>query len=194
MQLSRFRVILFAFLLSILALWINEQQDGKKQIKTDPAESKETYNWQSRNSISWQIDRQQPDQQTIIQTETLRYQESNKQSDFTQPVITHITPTAVTVISSQKGQSLNDNIITLSGNVTINQNSQKERKDKVQQSVLTTENISYNATLGELESRDTITIKQATGITTGIGLKANLETGHYKILSNVQGIYQTQTE
>lgn len=194
MRLSRFRVILFAFLLSIVALWINDQQDRKKRVKTDQVEAKVAYNWQSKNSISWQIDRQQPDQQTIIKTETLRYQESNKQSDFTQPVITHITPTAVTVISSQTGQSLNDNIITLSGNVTINQNSKQANKDKVQQSILTTDNISYNANQGELVSHDTITIKQETGITTGVGLKANLETGHYKILSNVQGIYHTQTE
>ena len=194
MRLSRVRIVVYAFLLSSAALWFNAQQSGNSQLDANQIKAKQTYSWQSTESTTWQIDRQQPDQQTTIKTDTWRYQETSKQSHFTQPVITLINDHNVTTITSQQGQSQNDNIISLSGDVVMTQKSDSATPNQTQLSTLKTDQITYNASQGELSSSDSITINHPSGTTTGQGLKANLQSGSYHLLSNVKGTYHTESE
>jgi len=194
MRLSRARIIVYAFILSILALWINNQQSGSKPSQTEHAKIQQSYSWQSSQSTAWQIDRQKPNEQTTIQTATWHYQEATQQSDFTQPVITLVKPEGTTTISSQNGQSLNDNIISLSGQVVISQMPNQDKPGQTQLSTLSTDKITYNISQGDLHSDDKITISQPTGITTGTGLNANLQSGYYHILSDVKGTYHIKSE
>lgn len=192
MRLSTARITLFIFILSLATLWMIDQQDQQGTPPSSSLNKEETYSWKSSQSTSWKIERDQPNQQTSIQTDTWRYLESTKQSHFTQPVITYIKPDKVTVIRSQQGQSQNDEIITLTGDVVITQNTPHTSNSKAssdQNNTLKTQYITYNASLGELTSHDKITITNSNGITEGVGLKANLESGHFQLMSQVKGTY-----
>jgi len=192
MRLSTVRITFLTFVLSLATLWVIDQQDQQSTPSPTSLSKEETYSWKSSQSTSWKIERDQPGQQTSIQTETWRYLESTKQSHFTQPVITLTKPDRVTVIRSQRGESQNDEIITLSGDVVITQNApitSNNKQPSTQNNTLKTQNITYNASLGELNSHDTITITNSNGVTTGVGLKANLESGHFQLMSEVKGTY-----
>lgn len=192
MRLSSVRIILFSLTLAVLALWITTRQDAQQQNTQVTADS---YSWQSIGSTSWKINRNEPNQQTTLQTKNFRYHETLKQSDFTQPTITHTQPNSVVIIKSQQGQSLNDELITLSGNVIIKQistesaPSETQQDNKTQNSTLKTEHITYNPSKGELQTDAKVLLTQPSGSTTATGLKANLETGQYQLLNDVQGIY-----
>ncbi|GKT12491.1 MAG: lipopolysaccharide export system protein LptC [Thiomicrorhabdus sp.] len=194
LHLSRVRLVIYAFLLSFAALWFNAQQSRSTQAGKSQAKTNQTYSWQSKDSTTWQIDRRNPEQQTTIQTESWRYQESTKQSEFTQPIITLVNLNSTTIITSEKGQSQNDNIISLSGNVIVTQHSDSTEVNQRQLSTLSTQQITYNASQGEISSRDTITITQPSGVTTGIGLEANLKSGYYHLLSDVKGTYHVKNQ
>lgn len=194
MRLSSVRIILFSLILAVLALWVTTQQDVQQNPQNTQANA-DSYNWQSTDSTTWKINRNEPNQQTTLQTESFRYHESSKQSDFTQPIITHSQPNNVVIIKSQQGQSLNDEFITLSGSVIIKQIStesaspEASQDNKTQNSILNTEHITYNASKGELYTDAKVMLTQPNGSTTAIGLKANLETGQYRFLNDVQGTY-----
>ena len=194
MRLSSVRIILFSLILAVLALWVTTQQDVQQNPQNTQANA-DSYNWQSTDSTTWKINRNEPNQQTTLQTESFRYHETSKQSDFTQPIITHSQPNNVVIIKSQQGQSLNDEFITLSGSVIIKQIStesaspEASQDNKTQNSILNTEHITYNASKGELYTDAKVMLTQPNGSTTAIGLKANLETGQYRFLNDVQGTY-----
>lgn len=194
MRLSSVRIILFSLILAVLALWVTTQQDVQQNPQNTQANA-DSYNWQSTDSTTWKINRNEPNQQTTLQTESFRYHETSKQSDFTQPIITHSQPNNVVIIKSQQGQSLNDEFITLSGSVIIKQISTESplsetpQDNKTQNSILNTEHITYNASKGELYTDAKVMLTQPNGSTTAIGLKANLETGQYRFLNDVQGTY-----
>ncbi len=189
MRLSSVRIILFSLILAVLALWITTRQDVQQQntqVTTD------SYSWKSTDSTTWKINRNEPNQQTTLQTKSFRYHETLQQSDFTQPLITHSQPNNVVIIKSQQGQSFNDELIRLSGNVIIKQIStptDTQQNNKTQNSILSTEHITYNASKAELQTDAKVLITQPTSSTTATGLKANLETGRYQLLNDVQGIY-----
>ncbi len=192
MRLSSVRIIVFSLILAVLALWITTRQDVQQQNTQVTADS---YSWQSIDSTTWKINRNEPNQQTTLLTKSFRSHETLKQSDFTQPIITHSKPNSVVIIKSQQGQSLNDEFITLSGNVIIKQIStqsalsETQQDNKTQNSILSTEHITYNASKGELQTDAKVLLTQPSGSTTATGLKANLETGQYQLLNDVQGIY-----
>ncbi len=190
MRLSTLRITLLTLTLGLVALWVINQ---KEQATFSPTadNTSEPYQWSSIQSITWEISRDQPEKQHIIQTATWHYNETSKLSQFTQPIITLTTPDTITVIRSQKGQTLNDEAIQLSGDVLITQNPiPNNTKQSTNPSTLTTQNLTYNANQAELLSRDTITLTQAESVTTGVGLHANLESGQFQLMSNVQSTYQ----
>lgn len=194
MQLSRVRIILYSLGLAVLALWITKQQESQQQTPDLPT-PENSYNWQSSESTTWKINRNKPNQQTTMQTDTWRYQEATKQSDFTNPVITHTQTDSVVIITSQQGQTSNDENIRLSGNVIIKKttidpsSANATIENKTPNSILRTEYITYNANKGELETDARVVITEPHGTTTATGLKANLETGQYQLLNDVHGIY-----
>ena len=195
MQLSRVRIILYSLGLAVLALWITERQYSQQQTPENTPTPEATYSWQSVQSTTWRINRNDPNQQTTLQTETLRYQESTQQSDFSKPVITHTQADSLVIIKSQQGQTFDDESIRLSGDVIIKQTTfdsstaKTTIDNKTQNSTLSTEHITYNANKSELYTDAKVTITQPNSQTTATGLKANLETGDYHFLSEVQGTY-----
>jgi LPS export ABC transporter protein LptC len=195
MRLSSVRIILFSFILAILALWITSRQGAQPQDAQNPQVNADNYSWQSTNSTTWKINRNEPNQQTTLQTKHFRYYETLKKSDFTQPIITHSEANNVVIIKSERGQSLNDELITFSGNVIIKQirsesaPSKRQQDHKTKNSILNTEHITYNASNGELETDAKVLLTQTNSSTTATGFKANLETGQYQLLNDVQGIY-----
>jgi LPS export ABC transporter protein LptC len=195
MRLSSVRIILFSLTLAVLALWITTKHYAQKQSTQSSQVNADSYSWQSIDSTTWKINRNEPNQQTTLQTKSFRYHESLKKSDFTQPIITHSQPNNVVIITSQQGQSLKDELITLSGNVIIKQISTEsalpegQQGNKTQNSILSTEHITYNASNGELQTDAKVLLTQPNSSTTATGLKANLETGQYQLLNDVQGIY-----
>ncbi len=195
MQLSRVRIILYSIGLAVLALWITEQQDSQQKTPKNIPTLENSYSWQSSQSTTWKINRNELNQQTTLQTETLRYQEATKQSDFTNPVITHTQTDRLVIIKSQQGQTSNDESIRLSGDVIIKQttidpsSANTTIDNKTQNSTLSTEYITYNANNSELHTDAKVTITQPNSKMTATGLKANLETGEYHFLSEVQGTY-----
>ncbi len=192
MRLSTIRITLFTFILSLVVLWVINLQNQQGHPKQEALTPQEVYNWQSFQSTIWEISRHQPEQKTTIQTQTWQYSDASKLSQFTQPKITLVTPNNITLIQSQTGQTLNNEAIELSKNVTITQYSPNDQNSKntTPSIILSTQNITYNATLSELISRDTITLTQENSVTTGVGLYGNLQTGSFQLMSNVQTIYQ----
>lgn len=201
MRLSTVRITLFSVVLSLVALWAINQQDQKTQNKTTQGDAQERYSWKAFQSTTWEVTRtheQQEQQKTTIKTDTWHYNEASKLSQFTQPIITLSTPKTITVIHSQTGETLNDEAIQLSGDVHISQydlvqSSHRAKNDLTPPpliSTLKTQNITYNATQAELLSRDTITLTQFDSVTTGTGLFADLNTGTFQIMSNVQSTYR----
>jgi LPS export ABC transporter protein LptC len=200
MTLSRVRVILYSLGLAILALWLTDQQDSKRQTDKNTTAPENSYSWQSSDSTTWKINRNEPNQQTTLYTETLRYQEATQLSEFTNPVITHSKADSLVMMTSQQGQTLNDESIRLSGDVIIKQTliddatAQAPRDNKTQNSTLSTDHITYNATNSELHTDAKVTITQPNNQTTAKGLSANLETGDYHFLSDVQGTYHLDSQ
>lgn len=195
MQLSRVRIIFYSLGLAVLALWITKQKESQQNTSNLPMASENSYNWQSSESTTWKINRNEPHQQTTMQTDIWRYQEATQQSEFTNPVITHTQTDRFVIITSQQGQTSNDENILLSGNVIIKQttidplSANTTIENKTQNSILRTEHITYNANKGELETDAKVVITEPHGTTTATGLKANLETGQYQLLNDVQGTY-----
>lgn len=183
------KIILFLSI-ALVATWVS-QQERQAPVKPEITVAPDTFNWQTVNSTTWQIDRQSPEQQIIIQTEQWQYNETAKHSVLKQPNVVLFHPQQITTLRSDKGESQQDTQLTLTGNVIITQYRADNNK---QASQLRTPQISYDSKNASLQTHDTITIQQPFGTTTGIGLEANIETGQYKILSNVQGIYHSNPQ
>ena len=191
MRLSTLRITLFTLVLGLVALWVSHQKEQTTLSNTNTHKAPEPYHWSATQSTTWEFSRDQPEKQSTIQTATWHYNETTKLSQFTQPSIILTTPKTITVIRSQKGQTLNDEAIQLSGDVQINQ--YLTSSANTSPSTLNTQNLTYNASQAELLSRDTITLTQTGSVTTGVGLHANLESGQFQLMSNVKTTYQPNT-
>ncbi|VAW49975.1 hypothetical protein MNBD_GAMMA04-2191 [hydrothermal vent metagenome] len=191
MRLSTLRITLLSLTLALVVLWLINQKEQTDSSSTSDKTS-EPYHWSATQSTTWEMSRDQPEKQNIIQTATWHYNETTQLSQFTLPMITLITPNTLTIIRSQKGQTLNDESIQLSGDVQITQTPTPDNHtaQKRNPSTLNTQSITYNASQAELLSRDTITLTQTNSVTTGVGLYANLESGQFQLMSNVQSAYQ----
>ncbi|NPA72813.1 MAG: LPS export ABC transporter periplasmic protein LptC [Gammaproteobacteria bacterium] len=195
MTLSKVRTPLFALILALLALWLINPQNTFQETAESQTPQLPAYSWKIIDSTSWQFDRTQPNKQMTLQTTELKYRESDQTSQFSQPIIRLTQDDGLTVITSDQGESVGENLIQLSGHVVIQQStSQKGQKSGDSDSTLHTEHITYNAKQGRLHSEDKVTLKQTLGTTTAKGLDANLQTGTVHFLSDVKGIYHLNSE
>ncbi|MDX1347383.1 MAG: LPS export ABC transporter periplasmic protein LptC [Thiomicrorhabdus chilensis] len=190
------RFILFALILAALALWISFQQSTQQSALLDSSLKSTDYSWQLFNSTTWQFDKTQSKQNTITQADSVFYQEANQTSQLSQPRIVISQPEQTLVIRSQQGKTRADSVLELSGQVIITQFDQPYLTIKTdsQNKTLTTEFITYNSNTEEINSRREVVITQANGTTSGTGLKANLKTREFQLLSNVKGHYMPSTE
>ncbi|WP_029406987.1 LPS export ABC transporter periplasmic protein LptC [Thiomicrorhabdus sp. Milos-T2] len=198
MQLSRLRVILFTLLLASVALWITNQQTQSLATKPIDKPKSLAYSWQAEDTKIWKLSPQEPNQQTIIEAHNIHYQEQLKKSEFSAPVIQVINNNTLTKLTSKTGESINDNLVSFYGDVKIVQSSiqssiQSSTQSNQTQSTLKTSSLSYNTKTNQIYSDEKVFITQYNGQTTGTGLRANLNTSEFQILSDVKGTYNPQS-
>ncbi|HHT00642.1 MAG TPA: LPS export ABC transporter periplasmic protein LptC [Thiomicrospira sp.] len=196
MRLSRLRILLLTLLLAIITLWITNQQT--KQDSSDKVSSGKplAYSWQAIDTTIWKISAQEPNQQTIIHAENMHYKDKIKLSEFSQPNVTLIDNNTVTTLTSVKGKSIDDQLITFEDKVVLTQSEALPTSVKAQKlditkqpTILKTNSLTYNSKTNQLLTDANISISQYNGVTTGKGLRADLTKSEYKLLSNVKGIY-----
>ncbi len=189
------RFILFALILSALALWIAFQQNTSTSTVSRSSSLQTTdYSWQLFNATTWQFDKTENHKNTVTQATSVFYQESLKKSELSNPRIVIAEPQQTVTISSQRGETYNESQVDLSGNVVITQYDLPYAKitDESQNKTLKTQSITYNASTQQVSSADDVTITQPGAVTTGTGLKADIQKKHFQLLSNVKGQYIPQ--
>jgi len=194
MQLSRLRVILFTLLLASVALWITNQQTQSLATKPIDKPKSLAYSWQAEDTKIWKLSPQEPNQQTIIEAHNIHYQEQLKKSEFSAPEVQIINNNSFTKLTSKTGESINDNLVSFNGDVKIVQSSIPSSTQSNQtQSTLKTSSLSYNTKTNQIYSDEKVFITQYNGQTTGTGLRADLNTSEFQILSDVKGTYNPQS-
>jgi len=190
MRLSRLRIILLTLLLATVALWIANQQNQSTS-KTEVAVSQPlAYSWQAKDTTIWKIAPGEQDKHTIIHAENIHYKDEVKKSEFTSPSVQIIEKDSVTNLSSLKGESTNDEVVTFKGKVVITQTSMTNSdQNSASQTTLNTETLSYNSQTNQAYTDAKVFIKQYNGETTGTGLKADLTNSEFELLSDVKSTY-----
>ncbi|MDG6773581.1 LPS export ABC transporter periplasmic protein LptC [Thiomicrorhabdus sp. ZW0627] len=189
------RFIFFTLLLSALALWIAFQQNTSTTTASKGSSLQSTdYSWQLFNATTWQLDKTDNHKNTITQAKSMFYQEALKKSELAEPRILISQPQQTLTIRSQSGETYNESKIDLSGNVVITQYDLPYAKvnTQSQNKTLQTEFITYNANTQKISSPKDVTITQPGAITTGTGLKADIQKKQFQLLSNVKGQYDPQ--
>lgn len=190
------RFILFALLLAAVALWVGFKQTDLSS-KIDPLALQDSrYSWQFFNSTAWQVDKQQPEKNTITQAESIFYQEAEKKSELSQPFILIAEPEQTFSIESRQGRTFNESRIEFEGDVRVKQFDQPYARitTEHENKSLKTERLLYNTHTKMLTSDEPVVLYTPGSEIAGTGLKANLETERYQLLSNVKGTFIPQNQ
>ena len=191
MRLSRLRVILLTLFLATVALWIANQQTQSTSKTEVTANQPLAYSWQAMDTTIWKIAPDEQDKHTIIHAKNIHYKDELQKSEFTSPNVQIIEKNSITNLSSLKGESLNDEVVTFNGKVVISQTSTAEpNQGSSSQTTLKTETLSYNSQTNQAYTDAKVFIKQYNGETTGTGLKADLTKSEFELLSGVKGTYR----
>jgi|GEM_PF-6644452 len=184
------RLILLIVILSAFALWFNLEQNTEDTLSSSSLQSTD-YSWQLFNSTTWQLNKTSQ-QSTIIQSDTLFFDDAAKTSDFTHPRVTLIDEQQTLFIESQQGQTSNNDLFELRGQVSLIQFDQtlSQLNKATQNKTLTTEYITYNSKTEKISSDQAVVITQPSTNLVGTGLEIDLKTDHFQLLSNVKGEYR----
>lgn len=188
------RFIIFTLLLSALALWIGFKQSPSSIQITDSSLKSTDYSWQLFNSTTWQFEKKSEPRHVITQADSVFYQESQKSSDLTHPVITLIEPEQTITIESRSGKTSEESLIELEGDVQLRQYALPIAKIGTtgQNSLLRTEQITYNANTQQAYTDLPVTLTHQENVTSGTGLRADIANRHFQLLSNVKGQYKVE--
>lgn len=182
---------IFLFLLSVIALLIafKQTQHNNDGTTLDTQEVTIKPTWQLYESTSWQIppSSQAQTQQTAVYANEIQYHKKARQSFFKSPFIIDDRPDNRTSLSSQLGQSLNDQTLIFNGNVKV---LVRDKADPKQNKTLTSEEISYNTESKQITSQVFTRLTQANTTISGTGFKANNGLGTIEFLSDVKTRYQ----
>lgn len=185
MKLSRLHVVLLSLLLAIIALWITNQQSTTDSEQQNISGDRMDYSWQALNTTIWKVTQDSQAQKTIIQADSFLYKNESKESQFTQPDVMIINQNSNTQVTSQKGHSINDQLITFEKDVAVTQ----KNIDAQQTTQLTTERLHYNVETNQVFTDQTVLVKQGSSQITGKGLQADLKSLEYEFKSDVKGVY-----
>jgi len=185
MKLSRLKIILLTLLLASIALWITNQQSSQVAEPKIQQTLQPAYSWQATDTKIWQVKRSEQNQQTIIEAESILYQEQTQSSQFTKPQVQLIDGEQITQLNSQTGRSVNEQVITFEKDVIIKQT----EPGQVSPTTLLSEHLEYNTVTNRLSTDQKVSITQYNGQTTGVGLSADLGTSEFTLYSNVKGQY-----
>lgn len=179
--------LVLVFVAALIALAINSHQNFQSESAQPAAHKKLGYSWQIFNSTSWQLDKTAPKQkQVYLKADAVFYQNKTKQSHFTQPYIIQQKPDNIVFVRSEKGDSREDAIINLTGQVKIDSYSTKTKENKT----LKTEQITYNSQTELLNSSVFTELIGPDMRISGTGFTANLKKDTYDFKSNVKTYYQ----
>ncbi|QCU89611.1 LPS export ABC transporter periplasmic protein LptC [Thiomicrorhabdus sediminis] len=186
MPLSRLRLVIITLLLAAVALWLSKPE---RSLTTDTQAplAQLPYSWQTQDTTIWQLQSNTLKAQNIIHSERFTYQNDDKRADFTKPKLWLLDDNSLTQLQSEKGFSLNNQLITFEEQVIITQNRTNNKTDQAQQ--LQTERLSYNQQTQQLYTDADVTLIQSNGVTTATGLEIDIEAKEYRLLSNVKGLY-----
>lgn len=187
---KKLSVILF-FVAVLVVLTIAFKQSVNRDspsVQTKPLAL--THSWQIFKSTSWQVPKLDPGtKQTVIYSDEVFYQNKTKQSRFKNPYIIQDKEKSAYTIKSQKGHSVNDQIVHFNGNVVIQM---IEKQTPSENKTLKSEQISYNTLSETLKSKVYTEIIEPDLMISGIGFRANMASGNYRFLSDVKTVYQPQ--
>lgn len=192
------RLILLVLILSAFALWLNIQHESQNDELSPSTLQSTDYSWQLFNNTTWQLDKSGSQNGSIVKSSTLFYDEAAKTSDFTQPQITLLEPNQTLFIESETGQSLNNQVFQLRGQVVVNQVEQSidqlnpATHSSTQNKTLKTEYITYNSQTQKITSDQPVSITQPNADFSGTGLEIDLKTNHIQLLSAVKGELRPQ--
>ncbi|MEA1990539.1 MAG: LPS export ABC transporter periplasmic protein LptC [Pseudomonadota bacterium] len=191
MLLSRLRILLITLLLATITLWITNQQMQSTSETKIVSDKPLAYSWQAIDTTIWKISPDEQSKHSIIHAENIHYKDELKKSEFISPKIQIIEKDSITTLSSLKGESINDEIVTFNGGVVITQSAiSAQNQDNTSQTTLNTETLSYNSQTNQAYTDAKVFIKQYNGETTGTGLKADLTESEFELLSDVKGTYR----
>ncbi len=183
MKLSRARITLLTFLMAAIVLWVTSPEKSSKTT-TNLNQKTQEYSWETRNTTLWKVTPNQPEQQTIIQTQQFNYRNEQKSSEYIMPTVTRIDSQSISTLSSELGYSENDTLLIFDKNVNLVQ--QNLHSDSITR--LTTEQLNYNTATQELTSAHEVEIEFDQAKTTGRGFKAQLENQHFTINHDVKSV------
>lgn len=176
------RSFIFSLLLGLMALVIlvnnQERNDNKSQVSAI-----EQDDWQISQSQSWQINRNQPNQQQFLQAEFMRKQ--SEKVFIEQPQLVLQEAEQLVRLDSAHLEIHNQTRFEFKGNVIVN----RHNEDASQNQRLLTELLIYNQTNDQLSSPLLVKIESQNQMTTGVGLVADLKTNHTQLLSEVKTRY-----
>jgi len=191
MRLSRLRILLLTLLLAAITLWITNQQMQSTSQSEIASNKPLAYSWQAIDTTIWNINPHEQSQHSMIHAENIHYKDELKKSEFISPKIQIIEKDSITTLSSLKGESINDEVVTFNGGVVITQSAiSLQNQDNEVQTTLNTETLSYNTQTNQAVTDAKVFIKQYNGETTGTGLKADLTNSEFELLSDVKGTYR----
>ena len=129
------------------------------------------------------------DVNSIIQAAHSSYEQSSRLITFTQPNITAFTPNAPPwKIRADKGNSdKNYQKIRLRGHVTFQQT--PSQNSQTPSTTISTDQALIDIKQKQVTSSSHVVIQHGASRIEGDGLKADLKTGQYSLLSNTQGLY-----
>ena len=186
------RFILFALALSAFALWFVVQQSSQEDPENTSTLQSTNYSWQLFDSTTWQFDKLENQQGSIINAKTLFYDDAAKSSDLTEPRIVLIQADKTLFISSKTANTLNDSELQLNGDVILMQLEQpvQELGEIQKNKTLKTQRITYNSKTEKITTDQQVEIIQPHASIIGTGLEIDLKNSRYQLLSNIKGEYR----
>ncbi len=148
-----------------------------------------TNSWQFFNVTTWQIPNKNfPQNQNYITTSTTTFQNATQTSYMENIFFIQTKPEQNLIISSEKANSKDNQIINLSTNVRIKVIPQQSNAIKL----LETEQLTYNILDKTITSNVFVSLQQPNTLITGYGLFANIATGNYEFKNNVKSKFLPQ--
>ncbi len=177
---------LFIFLAAMATVFISLKQITPTSDSDIPEEILD-YSWQIFNTQTWQQNPQDLTSQTYIKAHRIHHQDEHKTTFFTQPFVIRTTLEHTHTIQSQQAELTQETKLSFLKNVVIKRYpTNKLDNNQPQNKTLLTEKITYNTETQQIYSPLLVVMKQPQTRMSGIGFKANLQTGNFQLLSNVK--------
>ncbi len=196
------RTLSFALILitTVMAVFIILKQNYREpQTKETQPPEELKYSWQIFNSQTWQQNTQDLSRQIYLTSTVINYQAEKNLTQFAQPFVIISSLENIHVIQSQQAFLANETELTFLNDVIINRYPRKLSAKSSTESLTTTETqnktlltdkITYNTATQRIHTLLPVIIKLPQTKLSGTGFEADLQTGHYQLLSAVRTFHE----